>query len=283
MVALAPSRLTGRMSHLLQGGVARPPPLAASGGTLQRVSVERSEGRCSGAAAVHPGADPCVYVDRVSSSVMKRILLFKLWLAISKSLAAFLGPRSRPQIPRMSPVVPVRFRTETPAKSWPQSFGFLPACLRENRLKQTLLYGKLPPVACGVPILGQVIPAADTFASKALPQRQLRSVWFASNCRGGIGVTHFLVEFVLLAAWFLGISAVLFAAFLAFEFVQHRKTYRSDNWSEEALLQDRIDSGTLPLPTHVMAAESAALFKQEERYLKQVPVRRVPFVHKVVR
>ncbi len=34
MVALAPSRLTGRMSHLLQGGVARPPPLAASGGTL---------------------------------------------------------------------------------------------------------------------------------------------------------------------------------------------------------------------------------------------------------
>ena len=76
---------------------------------------------------------------------------------------------------------------------------------------------------------------------------------------------------------------VLFATFLAVEFLRHRRTYQSDMWSEEALLEERIESGTLPTLTHVTDAEITAPLEQKKRYLPKAPVRRLPFLHKVFR
>jgi hypothetical protein len=88
--------------------------------------------------------------------------------------------------------------------------------------------------------------------------------------------------------WIFGTSTVLLAAFLTVEFVQHRRTYLSDGWSEEALLEDGIAAGTLPRMKHIVAMELTKT-EQANANTQQTPTPReslahtIPMVHTAAR
>ena len=94
-----------------------------------------------------------------------------------------------------------------------------------------------------------------------------------------------MTHFGLISLFFLmfGVSAVLLATFLLFELIQHRKTYLSDAWSEEALLEERIATGTLPAVTHAIAAKQAEIRTQESLVIKETLPQNVSFVRTAAR
>jgi hypothetical protein len=89
---------------------------------------------------------------------------------------------------------------------------------------------------------------------------------------------HLASGLISLLFWVFGISAALFVAFVVFEVVQHRKTYLLDGWSEEALLEERIASGTLPPVMHIAVMEQAKANAQQGVVTKESLAKSIPFV-----